>query len=121
LENKNRPNELELADIIAKFLVDKKAQDVIVINLENKTTIADYFVIASGKNTVHGRALAEGLDQVLSKEYGIEPLRRDGVSEGKWVALDYSAVIVHIFLQETREYFQLEKLWSSAKNIKHCK
>ncbi|MCL2598361.1 MAG: ribosome silencing factor [Firmicutes bacterium] len=112
-----KPNEQEIVEIVARFLTSKKAEDVISIAVASKTTIADYFVIASSKNIVHSRSLAEGLDEVLSKEYGIEPLRRDGVSEGKWVALDYSAVIVHIFEKEMREYFKLEQLWANDNNV----
>lgn len=114
-----KPNESELADIIARYLVSKKAEDVIVLNLANKTTIADYFVIASSRNSVHSKALAEGVDEILSKEYKIEPLRRDGIAgttDVRWVVLDYSAVIVHIFNKETRELYRLEQLWTGNKD-----
>jgi len=114
-----KPNETELADIIARYLVSKKAEDVIVLNLANKTTIADYFVIASSRNSVHSKALIEGVDECLSKEYKIEPLRRDGIAgttDVRWAVLDYSSVIVHIFAKETRELYRLEQLWMGAKD-----
>lgn len=108
---------LELASVIAKCISEKKGTDVVAIDLQKLTTIADYFVIASASNIVQAKAIAENVDEFLSKEYGIEPLGREGLKEGRWVALDYSTVIVHIFLADTRQMYQLEKLWTTEHNV----
>ncbi|MCL1944833.1 MAG: ribosome silencing factor [Firmicutes bacterium] len=113
----NKPEGLELAKIIAGCILDKKGSDIVAIKLENISTIADYFVIASANNNIQVRSIAESIDEVLSKQYNIEPLRREGLQEARWVALDYSTVIVHIFLTETRQFYQLERLWINEDNL----
>lgn len=104
-----------LARKIAAILDDKKASDIIMIDIEEKSVIADYFVIASGRSTTAVKSLVDNVDEKLSKE-GIEPLRRDGFSEAKWIAIDYGCVILHVFHEETREYYHLERLWIDGAN-----
>ena len=106
----------ELAVKIAQALDEKKGKDIVIIDLSKKTIIADYFVIASAKSLTAVKALSDFVDEKLSKE-GIEPLRRDGMSESKWVAVDYGSVIVHVFHHETREYYHLERLWIDGENV----
>ena len=105
----------DLARKIAKFLDDKKGFDIVLIDLNGKTIVADYFVIASANSTTQVKALTEFVDEKLSKDYGIEPLRRD--SDNKWAAIDYGSVIMHIQLKETREFYNLERLWSDGSNL----
>jgi ribosome-associated protein len=114
-----KPEGLALASIIAAVALDKKAQDIVAIGLDKLSTIADYFVICSASNSTQVRALADAVDDVLSKGHAIEPLRREGVQEGRWIAVDYSTVILHIFLQETRQFYQLERLWVNDNNVQH--
>ncbi|MDR3021286.1 MAG: ribosome silencing factor [Clostridiales bacterium] len=116
-QQNTRLEGLELAKIIANCIIDKKGTDVIGINLNNISNIADYFVIASASNTTLVRAIAEGIDEKLSKTYSIEPLRREGLKEARWIALDYSTVIVHIFLADSRKFYQLERLWINESNL----
>ena len=104
-----------LAKKIAAVLDEKKARDIVIIDLADKSIIADYFVIASGKSTTAVKSLTDNVDDTLSKE-GIEPLRRDGFSEAKWIAVDYGSVIMHVFHEETREYYHLERLWIDGAN-----
>ncbi len=106
----------ELANKIAKILSDKSASDINIIEVSDMTVITDYFIIASGRATTQVKALAEHVDDTLSKE-GLEPRRREGISEGKWVAMDYGDVIVHIFLKETREFYHLDRLWVNGDNV----
>ena len=106
----------ELAQKIAELLDEKKGSDILIINLENKSIIADYFVIVSAKSTTAVKSLADHIEEKLSKEYGTEPLRRDGLNEAKWIAMDYGSVILHVFHQETREYYRLERLWADGEN-----
>lgn len=104
-----------LATKIAAVLDEKKARDIIIIDLSEKSVIADYFVIASGRSTTAVKSLTDNVDEKLSKE-GIEPLRRDGLNEAKWIAVDYGSVILHVFHEETREYYRLERLWIDGAN-----
>ena len=104
-----------LAKKIAAVLDEKKGRDIVIIDLSDKSIIADYFVIASGKSTTAVKSLTDNVDEKLSKE-GIEPLRRDGFSEAKWIAVDYGSVIMHVFHEETREYYHLERLWIDGAN-----
>lgn len=104
-----------LAKKIAAVLDEKKGRDIVIIDLSDKSIIADYFVIASGRSTTAVKSLTDNVDEKLSKE-GIEPLRRDGFSEAKWIAVDYGSVIMHVFHEETREYYHLERLWIDGAN-----
>lgn len=105
-----------LAKKIAAILDEKKARDIVIIDLSERSIIADYFVIASGRSTTAVKALTDNVDDKLSKE-GIEPLRRDGMNEAKWIAVDYGSVILHVFHEETREYYHLERLWIDGVNF----
>lgn len=107
--------DLLLQDIV-QLLLDKKAYDVVSIKVTDLTIVADYFVIASGHSSTQVKALAGYVDEKLSKDKGIEPLRIEGVSEGRWIVIDYGAVIVEIFHHESRQYYQLERLWEDGKN-----
>jgi nicotinate-nucleotide adenylyltransferase len=104
-----------LALLIAGFLDDKKAKDIILIDIADKTIIADYFVIASAGSTTAVRALTEYVDEKLSKEHALEPLRRD--VDPKWAAIDYGSVILHIQCDDTRKFYDLERLWSDGLNV----
>ncbi|MDD4832199.1 MAG: ribosome silencing factor [Clostridia bacterium] len=102
--------------LICKTLSDKKAVDIKVVQVKEISSLADYFVICSGKNAPQVKALYDNLDETLSKQ-GIEPRRQEGSSEGKWIAIDYGDVLVHIFHSDTREFYQLDKLWSNGMNV----
>lgn len=112
----NTMSSNELAEKIATLIDEKKGKEIIIIDLKGKTLVADYFVLASAKSTVAVRALADYVDEKLSKDYGIEPRGRD--IDPKWAAVDYGCVIVHIFHEETREFYKLERLWDEGDNIK---
>jgi ribosome-associated protein len=107
----------ERTQLICKLLSDKKGADIVYIDVADKTSLCDYFVICSGRSTTQVKSLAENLDEKLSKEYQIEPRRREGVREGRWAVLDYSDVIVHIFNDEERDFYRLERLWESGNNL----
>ena len=107
----------EMLNIICSVLDEKKAEDIKSINLDGKSIIADYFVICSGRSTTHVKSLADNLDEEMSKNYGIEPLRMEGKQDGKWAVVDYGDVIVHIFHQEQRRIYEIEDLWDDGKNI----
>lgn len=106
---------LELTQEIGRYLSSKKAEDILLIDVREKTTLCDYFVIASGRNTTQVRALCENLEEHLSKQ-GLEPRRTEGVREGRWGVLDYGDVVVHIFNDESRLFYHLERLWTEGEN-----
>lgn len=100
----------ELKERIKAILEDKQGTDVIDVPLDGKSEIADYFVLATGRNPVHTKALAENLEEKLEAE-GITVKRKDGWTEMRWVVLDYGDVIVHLFQGATRDFYALENLW----------
>ena len=108
---------LELTQEIGRYLSSKKAEDILLIAVREKTPLCDYFVIASGRNTTQVRALCENLEEHLSKQ-GLEPRRTEGVREGRWGVLDYGDVVVHIFNDESRLFYHLERLWTEGENTR---
>ena len=108
---------LEKVNLICEILSSKKAYDVVYIDVESKTSLCDYFIICSGRSTTQVKSLAENLEEKLSKDYNLEPRRREGVREGRWAVLDYGDVIVHIFNDETRLFYHLERLWADGENM----
>lgn len=107
----------ELAKICAKALSEKKAQDIVILNVGDQTVMCSYFVIASGKSTTQVRALGEHVEEFLKKQNGIAPVRTEGMREGRWGVLDYGDVIVHVFNEESRLFYYLERLWDSGRNV----
>ncbi len=106
----------DLALKAAKEALKKKAVDPKVLEMTGLTIIADYFVICSGDSTTQVKAIAESIERECSAK-GINPLGIEGLNYGHWVLLDYGDVVVHVFEKETREYYNLEKLWMDAKTI----
>lgn len=92
---------------------EKKAREVVVLELKGLTDIADYFLIGSGTNERHVRTISEYIEKSL-KDMGIKPYSTEGSSDGRWVVLDYRDVVVHIFLEPLRELYDLESLWLEA-------
>lgn len=109
-------DSIKLKEEICKVLVAKKANDIVCINVSKKTTLSDYFIIASGRSTTQVKALCEYLEEGLSK-LGVDVRRREGESEGRWAVLDYGDVIVHVFDDENRLFYHLEKLWEDGDNF----
>jgi ribosome-associated protein len=107
---------LDLARRIVELAEDKKAADMVVLELAPLTTLADYFVIASGGSERQLDAIADGIIEALRDEK-VRPIGREGTAASHWVLLDYGSVIVHIFTPPERDYYGLEKRWSEAKTI----
>lgn len=99
-------------DVILKVLEDAKALDVIVFEVSKLTSISDYMIIASGRSSRQVNSMAEKVVEA-AKENGLKPLGTEGKTEGDWVLVDLGDIIVHIMHPDTREYYQLEKLWSA--------
>lgn len=106
----------EIAAIAAKALDDKKAKDVMVLKTAEQTVLADYFVICNGTSAPHIKALVDEVDKQLS-EAGEPPVRREGLRSDIWVLMDFGSVIVHVFTDEARKFYNLERLWSDSQVI----
>ena len=110
-------NSRELAIAACKALADKRGKDIVVLSVREKTSVCDYFVIASGSNAPQIRAMGERVEELIEREYGVEPLRTEGVRDGRWGVVDYGDVVVHIFQDETRLFYHLERLWQDGNNL----
>lgn len=97
-------------------LEDKKGQDIKIININQVSVIADYFIIASGSNTNQVQAMADNVQEMLYKA-GYECRQTEGYQSGNWILLDYNDIIVHIFCIEDRLFYDLERIWSDGKLI----
>ncbi len=98
---------------IVKVLDEKKAIDITAIKTEEVTIVSDYFVIASGTSNTHVKSLADDVEYEIKERLGIDPQHIEGRATG-WILLDYGTAIVHIFQQQDREYYNLERLWADA-------
>lgn len=99
-----------------KVLDDKKAEDITVIDISNISTIADYFIIANGSNLPHVQSLTNSIINELAKA-GFEAKRIEGSRDSTWVLMDYLDVIIHIFTEEDRSFYNLERIWQDGKFI----
>lgn len=106
----------ELAITAAKALDSKKANDLMVLETGHLTTLADYFVICTATSSTQIKALSEHCEKML-KEVGEEPHHIEGHRGGTWVLMDYSSVVIHLFMPEAREFYNLERLWNDAKPL----
>lgn len=102
--------------LISGHALDRKAYDLILLEVGEVTSVADYFIICSGRSDRQVQSIAQGIDLNLKKE-GATPISVEGMSRGQWVLMDYSDVIVHIFYQPVREFYDLEGLWSHATRV----
>ena len=116
MENNANIDAKTLSSEICKILAAKKARDIVKINVAGKTVLTDYFVIASGRSSTQVKSLAEYVDDGMSK-LGVEVKRREGDEEGRWLVLDYGDCIVHIFNDENRLFYHLERLWGDESSI----
>ena len=107
----------ELAIIAAKALDEKKGREISALEITDLTTLADYFVIATGTSNTQINALCGAVEKALKEEAGEAPLHREGHRDGTWVLLDYGCLAVHVFSQEAREFYDLERLWGDAQEM----
>ncbi len=107
----------KLAQLCRTLADDKKAEDVVVMDVHDLSSVTDYFVIATGTSEPHLRAIASNISDTLAEKHGQRPAAVDGSPRANWVVLDYFDVIVHVMRKETREKFDLEGLWSDAPRV----
>ena len=101
---------------IAGVCWEEKALDVVILDVNDLTVVADYFVIAAGRNTVQVRSIIKQVEDKLAAA-GVVPLRREGFKEGIWAVLDYGSILFHVFRQEEWGYYNLENLWGDARRV----
>lgn len=106
----------EISKLICKALEDKKAEEIKVINIEEVSIMADYFIIASGLNRNQVQAMADNVEEILKKEE-IYPKQIEGYQNANWILMDYHDVIVHLFDEENRLFYDLERIWRDGKSI----
>ena len=99
---------------IISLAEDKKAEDIVAINVSKITSLSEFFVICSAKNLIQVKAIADNIKDNIEEN----PWRTEGYENGTWIILDYVDIVVHIFFEETRHYYDLEKIWFDAKVIK---
>ena len=107
----------ELALIAVKALDEKKGKEISAIEIADLTTLADYFVIATGSSNTQINALCDAVEKALKEQAEEAPLHREGHRGGIWVLLDYGCLVVHVFSKEAREFYSLERLWSDGKPL----
>ena len=111
-------NTTEMSNFIAKAASDKKARDIVMLDMRNISIITDYFIVCSANSTTQVKAIADNIEVELAKQ-NFNFKSKEGYREGRWVLLDYCDCVVHIFLDEDREFYNLERLWSEAPQIKY--
>jgi ribosome-associated protein len=103
-----------LADVIAEYALDKKAQDVVELNLQGVSGSTDAFVLCTGTSDRQVKAIHDAIHIGLKNDHGLLPRRVEGLTESRWVLMDYWDVVVHIFTAEARDYYRLETLWGDV-------
>jgi ribosome-associated protein len=107
----------EMVAVVADLAADRKALDIIQLDLRGMIGYADYFLICTGRTDRQVRAIHDGIHEGMKKAHGVLPRRVEGVSEATWILMDYLDVVVHVFTPDTREYYRLEQLWGEAPSL----
>ena len=108
----------KLAQLCREFADNKKAENILVLDVRKLSSVTDYFVIAAGTSQPHLRAIVEEITSKLRDEHDLRPTRAEGSTSGTWVVLDYFDVIVHVMHADTRQRYDLEGLWGDARPVK---
>ncbi len=109
-------NAKEMTKLAIKALEDKKANDIRIIDIQNISVIADYFIITSGSNKNQVQAMVDNVSETLGRA-GYEPRQVEGYATASWILMDYNDIIVHIFSEEDRLFYDLERIWRDGKQI----
>ncbi len=117
VSDQRTPTSLQLALAAAQTADDNRGQNIVILDMREQTPIFDYFVIVSGASRRQLHAISEAIDHTLEDDLGDHRLSIEGYQESRWILLDYGDVVIHIFDEETREYFSLEQLWAGAKPV----
>ena len=107
----------ELAKRIGHLSLEKKAEDILIFDISKISSFADYFVICTGTSDRHLKAIADNITDGIFEKYKVKPWHLEGYSYLRWILIDYVDVVVHLFLEDVRDYYNLERLWGDAKVI----
>lgn len=107
----------EQALIAARAIDEKKGTDIVIQDVSDLLNITDYFVICTAANNRRVDAIAEEVEEQLTKQCGIKPVSIEGLDDSKWVLMDYGPIVVHIFQPEQRDFYRLEQLWAEAPTV----
>lgn len=110
------PQSSDVAIAAARAAAAKQATDIVILDVHEVIVITDFFVIATGTSDRQVKTIVDEVEKAL-REQGVKPVRREGETEGRWVLLDYVDVVVHVFAEEERDYYSLERLWSDAPRV----
>lgn len=113
--SKTRTSFPQLVSLINEALLEKKAEQLNVLDVRNLTTLTDFFIICNGNSDTQIKALADNVTEKIKEQTGEHVWRKEGLENKKWVVLDYVDVVVHIFNEETRQFYALEKMWNDAE------
>ena len=110
-------DSLGVAQYIVKVLDARKGHDIKLLHVEEQTTIADYFVICTGTSATHVKALADEVEYQITEQLATEPIHKDMNDGGKWLLLDYAGVMIHVFCEQSRDFYKLERLWADGEQV----
>jgi ribosome-associated protein len=116
-ESSGTDRSLQLALAAARTAAENRGQDIVVLDLREQTPIFDYFVLATGTSRRQLHAMSEEIDHKLERDLNDHRLGIEGYAESRWILLDYGSVVVHLFDEETRAYYDLENLWGNARRL----
>ncbi|MBI4410928.1 MAG: ribosome silencing factor [Deltaproteobacteria bacterium] len=116
--SKRKNAVLDLARVVYNAAEDTKAVNPVVIDLRKKTSYADYLLICSGTSDRQVQAIADNIEEAVKKKFKRRSIGLEGYQQGTWVLLDFGDVVCHIFLDEARDFYQLENLWHDAKRVR---
>ncbi len=117
MTGRNALDSREIAVAAARAAAEKKAEDVLALDVAELLVVTDCFVICSGRNDRQVKTIAEEVEDRLREDLGVKPIGREGVREARWILLDFGDVVVHIFQPSERDFYRLEKLWSDAPRL----
>ena len=109
-------NDEQILKLICEIILDKKGENIKILDISKLTAVADVIVIASGNSTRQLSAISDDIERKIKKAFKIRPLSIAGRDASEWILLDYNSIIVHLFLTKTREYYNLEELWEKDDN-----
>jgi len=106
-----------LAQLAASYAADKKAADIVCLDLRGVASYTDYFVVCSGGSDRQTKAIHDAITEGLKKDHGLLPRRVEGIGEARWILIDYFDVVVHVFVPEVRDFYRLEQLWGDVPRV----
>ncbi|MBM3682923.1 MAG: ribosome silencing factor [Actinobacteria bacterium] len=112
-----QPSPADLARAVADAADDKLGTDTVVLDVGDVLAITDYFVVTHGANDRQVKAIADEVERVLRERFGTKPVRTEGLDDLRWVLIDYGSIVVHVFEEETRRFYELERLWRDVPRL----